>query len=196
MAKTPVVVTEEDYKADPDNVQKIETRIPGFPDAEPLLTYVKVQHVDDLTAKPAEGIETVPLLVPVEKEREEVVLGEDGEPEKNDDGSEKLHVVKYWDFEPRELDLSAPSLKKLVTALKPFAEKSRERVVALPSARPVAAAAGANPARTEWLRKVRDWALNTAPAGQLGGWEPKEKGRIPDHVQAAYVKSTGDAKPE
>jgi hypothetical protein len=50
MAKTAVQVTEEDYKKNPEGVQKIETRIPGVP--EPLVTYVEVQFVDDLLGKP------------------------------------------------------------------------------------------------------------------------------------------------
>jgi hypothetical protein len=196
MAKTAVQVTEEDYKKNPEGVQKIETRIPGVP--EPLVTYVEVQFVDDLLGKPVEGTQTVNLMVPVEAEREEVVIGEDGEPEKNDDGSDKLHVVTYLDYEPREIDLGPASLKKLMTALKPFAEKSRERVVQVPASRPTAAssAGGTNPALREWGRRVRTWLQNEAPASVLGGEEVPPKGQIKARWQEAYVKANPqDPKP-
>ncbi|MFJ4626182.1 hypothetical protein [Streptomyces sp. NPDC088847] len=195
MAKTPVVVTEDDYKADQENVQRIETAIPGFPDADPIVTYVKVQHVDDLTSKPAtDGIECVPLLVPVEKTREEIVIGEDGEPEKNADGSEKLVAVKYWDYEPMEIDLSPASLKKLITALKPFAEKCRTRVVSVPS-RTVAAkkSDGPDPALTEWNRRVKMWLEKNRPEyGVLAN----TRGRIKAEYETLYVQQNpSDPKP-
>ena len=186
MAKKPVVVTEAEWEKDKENVQRIETPIPGFADAEPVITYVQVQYLDDVTEKPAEGIETVPLLVPVEKEKEEVVIGEDGEPEKNEDGSDKLHVVKYIDFEAREIDLSGPSLKKLMTALKPFYEKSRPRVVSV--SRP-AAAAKAPASSGHDTQAIREWA-------RTAGHEVNPKGRIPEKIITAYYNATGKTRPD
>lgn len=188
MAKKPVQVTEEDFKKDPTNVQKIETVIPGFADAEPLITYIKVEYFDDLTEKAAtEGIESTPLLVPVEKEREEVVIGKDGEPEKNEDGSDKLQAVKYWDFESRELDLSGPSLKKLATALKPFYEKSRTRVIHVGG--PKRSETSSSGGSLHDLNAIREWA-------RAAGHEVADKGRIAQKIITAYYKATGKANPE
>jgi hypothetical protein len=186
MAKKPVVVTEAEWEKDKENVQRIETPIPGFADAEPVITYVQVQYLDDVTEKPADGIETVPLLVPVEKEKEEVVIGEDGEPEKNEDGSDKLQAVKYWDFEPREIDLGSASLKKLVTALKPFYEKSRPRVVSV--SRPASASKAPGSAGHD-LAAIREWA-------KKAGHEVADKGRIPNKVIDAYYNATGKSRPD
>ncbi|MEU5197279.1 hypothetical protein AB0G86_25060 [Streptomyces scabiei] len=193
MAKTPVVVTEEDYKADPENVQLIETPIPGFPDAAPLVTYIKVQHIDDLTGKPADGIETVSLLVPVEAERETVERDAEGDPVKNDDGSDKIKVEKYTDFEARELDLSPASLKKLMTALKPFYEKSRPRVVSVPAARPAAASSGPNPELSAWNRRVKAWLETNRPEY---GVKANTKGRVKGEHETLYAQQNPtDPKP-
>ncbi|MGW3421296.1 hypothetical protein [Streptomyces phaeochromogenes] len=194
MAKTPVVVTEDDYKADPENVQRIETPIPGFADAAPLVTYIKVQYVCDLTSKPADDIETVSLLVPVEAEREVVERDAEGDPVLNDDGSSKITKEKYLDFEAREIDLSAASLKKLQTALKPFYEKSRERVVAVPAARPAASSASsANPALQEWTRRVKVWLEANRPEY---GVKHNTKGRLKGEYETLYVaQNPSDPKP-
>ncbi|WP_328937667.1 hypothetical protein OG288_15780 [Streptomyces tauricus] len=198
MAKVPVQVTEDDYKADPEKVQRIETQIPGMPDASPIVNFIRVDYVDDVTGKPAEGIETVQILVPVEAEREETVIGEDGEPEKNGDGSNKLQAVKYMDFERRELDLSPASLKKLQTALKPFAEKSRlVRVQARPAVAAKKTASGPNPELTEWRRRVRTWLMNDAPASVTHGEKVPDRGVLKGAWEAAYVeKHPQDPKPE
>ena len=188
MAKKPVQVTEAEWEKDKEGVQRIETPIPGFPDAEPFVTYVKVETLDDLTEKAAKDTETVPLLVPVEKEKEVVVIGEDGEPEKNDDGSDKLTTEKYWDFEPREIDLGAASLKKLVTALAPFAEKSRARSIPVPGRPAVAASSAPSSARAKWLAEVREWAVSV-------GHKVSDRGRIAQEIRDAYVKANPD-KPE
>lgn len=193
MAKKPVTVTEDDYKADPDNVQRIETPIPGFADAEPLVTYVKVEYVDDISGKPAEDVETVQLLVPVEVDREAVETGDDGEPLKNADGSDKLTVVKEWDYEPREIDLSPANLKKLVTALKPYAEKSRPRVVRAQARTSTGTASSApSSARSKWLDRVRTWANEKAPAAVLKGRTVADRGRVAEDIRQAYV----DANPQ
>lgn len=181
--KKPVAVTEEDYKKDPDNVRRIETPIPGFPDAEPLITYVRVETLDDLTEKPAQ-VETVPLLVPVQKEQEEVVRGADGEPEKNADGTDKLQVTKYWDFEARELDLSEASVKKLAAALKPFMEKSRPRAVAVPRQTLGAKAPGAAGHDT---RAIREWASKA-------GHDVNPKGKVPNRIIDLYYENNPDVK--
>ena len=176
MAKKPVPVTEEDYKKDPENVQRIETRIPGFPDAEPLVTYIRVETLDDVTGKPSDKVETVPLLVPVLKTREEVTT--------NEDGPDEVKTVEYWDFEPRELDLSDASIKKLATALKPYSEKSRERSVQV---RPAAAKSSGGPLHD--LAAIRDWA-------KKAGHEVADKGRIPGKIIDAYYKATGKPRPD
>ncbi|MFE4579192.1 Lsr2 family DNA-binding protein [Streptomyces chartreusis] len=183
MAKMPVQVPEEDYKKDPGKVQRIETPIPGFPDAEPVVTYIRVQYVDDLTGIPADDVETVHLLVPVEEDREEVVRGEDGEPEKNDDGSDKLKVSRYLAYEPRELDLSQASLQKLMEALEPFAEKSRPR-----SERDNTRATTTRTAAHD-LSAIRSWAQNA-------GHEVAVKGRVSSRIIDAYYKATGKPRPD
>lgn len=194
MAKTPVVVTEDDYKKDPDNVQRIETPIPGFPDAEPLVSYIKVQHTCDFTGKPSDDIETVSLLVPVEVEREVVALDDNGSPAKNDDGTDKLTTVKELDYETREIDLSAASLKKLQTALKPFYEKSRERVVKAPARTGgVSSASSTNPALSEWTRRVKAWLEENRPEY---GVKHNTKGRLKGEYEELYVKQNPtDPKP-
>lgn len=196
MAKTAIQVTEDEYKANPDSVQKIEHQIPGVP--TPLVTYVQVQFVDDLSGKPAEGTETVQLLVPVEAEREEVELDAEGDTVLNEDGTAKIIMEKYIDFEAREIDLSPASLKKLQTALKPFYEKSRERVVvARPQVAAKKTATGSNPELTEWNRRVRSWLQTEAPASVLGGEEVPAKGRIKAKWEEAYVSAhPSDQKPE
>lgn len=196
MAKTALQVTEVEYKADPANVQRIEVPIPGV--AQPLVSYVQVQFVDDLTGKPAEGIETVQLLVPVEAEREVTELDAEGDTVLNEDGSAKITTEKYTDFEARELDLSPASLKKLQTALKPFYEKSRERVVSVPrTAVAKKTASGPNPELTEWNRRVRVW-LNESPNTPVKKTEEvPDRGRIKSAWEEAYVAANpSDAKPE
>ncbi|MET7739608.1 hypothetical protein [Streptomyces sp. NPDC005385] len=196
MAKTPVVVTEDDYKADPENVQRVETSLPGFPDLPPVVTYFKVQHLDDLTGKPAEGIETVQILVPVEKERETHELDAEGDTVLNGDGSAKIKVEKYLDLERRELDLSPASLKKLQTALKPFTEKSREVVIQVPAQVAKKTTSGPNPALAEWNKRARTWLQNGAPASVLGGEEVPPKGRIKARWEEAYMAAhPQDLKP-
>lgn len=189
MAKKPVVVTEAEWEKDKENVQRIETMIPGFPDADPVITYVQVQYLDDVTEKPsADGsIETVPLLVPVEKEREVVELDDEGSPKTNEDGSDKLTTEKYWDFETREIDLGAASLKKLVTALKPFAEKSRERVVVSTPVRRMGEKAPASSGHD--TQAIREWAKNA-------GHDVNPKGRVPEKIITAYYNATGKTRPD
>lgn len=185
MAQKPLVVTEAEWEKDKENVQRIETPLPGFPDAEPLVTYVKVEFVDDLTGKPADDVECIHLLVPVEEEREVVALDDEGNPKKNADGSDELTTETYWDVEPREIDLSAASLKKLVTALKPFAEKSRPRVVV--ASRPAAAKSSSGTGHD--LTAIREWA-------RTAGHTVADKGRIPGNIIDAYYNATGKKRPD
>ncbi|WP_019057764.1 Lsr2 family protein [Streptomyces prunicolor] len=187
-----IEMTEETYDKAPDGIDRVPVEVPGV---GTHVTYWRKEYVDDLTEKPAEGTVTVNLLVPVDAEREEVVIGEDGEPEKNEDGSDKLKVVGYTDYEAREIDLSPASLKKLMTALKPFAAKSRERVVSVPASRPAAAssASSPNPKLTEWNRRVKAWLEANRPEyGVLAN----TRGRVKGEHETLYVQQNPtDPKP-
>ncbi|WP_442759702.1 Lsr2 family DNA-binding protein [Streptomyces canus] len=75
-----------------------------------------------------------------------------------------------------------------MTALKPFTEKSRERVVSS-AARPAAASSsGTSSARANWLAEVREWALSV-------GHKVSDRGRIAQEIRDAYVKANPE-KPE
>ncbi|GAX54735.1 Lsr2 family DNA-binding protein [Streptomyces olivochromogenes] len=187
MAQKPVVVTEAEWEKDKENIQRVETPLPGFPDAQPLVTYFKVEYVDDFTEKAAPGgTESVPLLVPVEKERETTELDAEGDTVLNGDGTAKIVTEKYWDFEARELDLSDASIKKLVTALKPFYDKSRERVV---SATPRVTASTSGGSGHD-LNAIRAWARGA-------GHEVNDKGRVANRIiDLYYTNNPGVKRPD
>ncbi|MET7741992.1 histone-like nucleoid-structuring protein Lsr2 [Streptomyces sp. NPDC005385] len=184
MARKPVVVTEADWEKDKENVQRIETSIPGFPDAEPLVSYVKVEYTDDVTEKPAEGVETYSFSLPVEAKEEVEVIGEDGEPEKNTDGSTKLKVETYFKTVHYDVDMSPASREKLIKALAPFTKNARVKST------PVVTASAASASKSSHdLNAIRAWAKEN-------NHEVADKGRIAGKVIEAYYAATGKTNPD
>ncbi|MDQ0907778.1 hypothetical protein QFZ22_003763 [Streptomyces canus] len=183
---TPVTEAQKDEAG----VQAIETQIPGV---GPVTTYFKIEKVDDVTGKPEAGIETVRLLIPVEDEEVVDVIGEDGEPEKNADGSAKTETEKFIRYETRELDLGPASLTKLVKALKPFADASREAKAPVSTGGSTAAkSSGPNPELSAWNREAKKWLEENRPGY---GIKHNTKGRLKAEYEEEFAKATGKPKP-
>lgn len=183
MATKAIPATEAD-KDQPD-VQEATTQVPGVGS---VTTYWRIEHQDDLTGKAETGLETIRLRVPVEAERETVERDAEGDPLKNDDGTDKITVVKFIDYESREIDLGPASRTKLFKALAPFYAASREG-----EPEPVSAPVGIR-SRTgrktpeDDLAAIREWA-------QKAGHDVKDRGRVPQHIKDAYYLNNPDKRP-
>ncbi|MFC8080905.1 histone-like nucleoid-structuring protein Lsr2 [Streptomyces sp. NPDC057307] len=135
-----------------------------------MTVFVRVELVDDVDPSLTEDVQTVRLLVPDEDD----VEGE-----------------RYLTYETREVDLSRPSLARLMEALEPFASVSR--AVAEPA--PVSSGAqvsrkraevargnlrrSTNPERTAWTRRAKAWL-------RAQGHDIPDKGRVKADLAAQY----------
>ncbi|MEU3552730.1 histone-like nucleoid-structuring protein Lsr2 [Streptomyces fragilis] len=169
-------------KKDEPGVKEVTTHIPGV---GPVQAYFKVVTTDDYDGKTEKDVETFRFSSPILLESEQEVIGEDGEPEKNDDGSTKLEVVKLWKTVAYEIDLGEGSRDKLVAALAPFVEKARE--VAAPITATPVRQTSSGPSHD--LNAIREWAKSA-------GHDVKDKGRVAAKVIEAYYNSTGKPNPE
>ncbi|MFE6223054.1 hypothetical protein [Streptomyces sp. NPDC057854] len=135
-----------------------------------LTTYARLERVDDIDNKTTENVVEVEMLIPVEDEDAE----EDG---------------PTFIFNRAVVDMGEATLRKYLKAIEPFAEKAR-LVVATP--KPQAAPTGAARSRelTEWGHRAKKWLRGA-------GHEVKDRGRVPAHLEAIYVKNNpDDPKPE
>lgn len=168
-----------DEKDQPD-VEAVTVQVAGV---GPVTAYFRIEHQDDLTGKVETGLETIKLRIPVEAERETVERDAEGDAIKNDDGTEKIKVEKFIDYESREIDLGPASRTKLFKALAPFYEASRES-----KPEPVSASAGVRTrtggrtAPADDLTAIREWA-------QTVGHDVKDRGRVPQAIKDAYYKA-------
>jgi hypothetical protein len=165
-------------------VQEVVTNIPGVGEVK---AYFLVSTVDDFDGKTTEDVQTLRLTVPQEKEQEVVATDDNGEPLKNEDGSDKLTTEKVWAYPALEIDLGKASREKLLKALEPFVSKAREA-----KTQPVATQGtftAAKSASPHDLNAIRAWAKGA-------GHEVADKGRIAAKVIEAYYTSTGKPNPD
>lgn len=166
---------------DAEGVRAIPTQVPGVGE---VMVYMKVETTDDVDGKTTEGVETYSFSLPVEDEEEVEVIGEDGEPEKNEDGSTKLRAEKFWKTVTYELDMSPASRDKLIKALAPFTKNAREK------AAPVVSRGGYKaqtlPSGVD-TAAVRKWAQ--AEDIKVDGKPINEKGRVPQSFIDLYEKA-------
>ncbi|MFF8482904.1 Lsr2 family DNA-binding protein [Streptomyces antibioticus] len=167
-------------------VKEVVTNIPGVGEVK---AYFLVSTVDDYDEKTTEDVQTLRLTVPREEEREVIATDDNGEPLKNEDGSDKLTTEKVWAYPALELDLGKVSRDKLLKALEPFVSKARES-----KAQPVATqgsftASAAKSSSPHDLNAIRAWAKGA-------GHDVKEKGRIASSIIEAYYRTTGKTNPE
>lgn len=166
MAVKAVQVTEAEK--DQDGVEAVPTPVPGV---GTVTTYWKKEYVDDVTGKPAENTKTYRFAGLVEDKDEE-------------SGETFFKTVTY------EVDLSEASRAKLIKALEPFTKVGRQVTATI--SRP-AAAAGSNPALTEWNRRVKAWLEENRPEY---GVKHNTKGRIKGEHEEVYLKANpSDPKP-
>jgi len=178
MATNAVPVTAD--QKDEEGVQETKTFVPGVGN---LTVYVKVEKVDDVDEKTTKDVETYTFSMPVEEEEEVEVIGEDGEPVKNEDGSTKLKTEKFWKTVHYEVDLSPANREKLLKALAPFQKNAREKEV------PVVRAGGYKPQTLPSgvdTAAVRRWAQ--ANDIKVDGKPINEKGRVPQSFIDLYEK--------
>lgn len=187
---TKAIPTTEAEKGNP-GVEEVTVVVPG---AGTVTTYFKIEHVDDLTGKPEDGIETIRLSVPVEAERETVETDAEGDPLKNSDGTDKIKVEKFIDYEMREIDLGPASRTKLFKALASFYEASREVTKAQPSAGIRTRTAGGGSSEvSDWNRRVKAWLEKNRP--ELG-ITSSTRGRLSkDHEKIYITNNPNDPKP-
>ncbi|MFF0808837.1 Lsr2 family DNA-binding protein [Streptomyces albogriseolus] len=182
MATNAVPVTAD--KKDEEGVKEVKAHVPGVGE---VLTYFKVETVDDFDGKTTEDVQTLRLTVPREEEREVVVTDAEGDPEKNEDGSDKLTTEKVWAYRSLEIDLGKASRDKLIKALEPFVSKAREaKTQPVATQTSLSASTGKSP---HDLNAIRSWAKSA-------GHEVADKGRIAKNIITAYYKSTGKPNPE
>lgn len=165
-------------------VKEVTTNIPGVGEVK---AYFQVSTVDDVDGKTTEDVQTLRLTVPQEDEREVVETDDNGEPVKNEDGSDKLTTEKVWAYRALELDLGKANRDKLIKALEPFVSKARES-----KAQPVASQGSftATPSKSAHdLNAIRSWAKGA-------GHDVKDKGRIASSIIEAYYRTTGKENPE
>lgn len=165
---------------DAEGVKAIPTQVPGVGE---VMVYMKVETTDDVDGKTTEGVETYSFSLPVEAEEEVEVIGEDGEPEKNADGSTKLKVEKFFKTVSYEVDLSPASRDKLIKALAPFTKNAREKAapVVRGGYQPQKLPSGVDTAA------VRKWAQENSI--QVDGKPINEKGRVPAAFIELYEKA-------
>lgn len=189
MATNAVPVT-ADQKDEP-GVRETQAYVDGVGN---LTVYVKVSTTDDVDGKTTEDVQTLKLSVPVEAEEEVEEVDAEGDPIKNEDGSIKLKVEKYFKTVHYELDLGQASREKLEKALAPFLKNAREAqapVVSRGGYKPQALPAGVDTAA------VRKWAVDNRI--RVDGKLINEKGRVSQAFIDAYEKehkSTGKTNPE
>lgn len=180
---TPVTEAEKGQ----DGVQEVTATVPGV---GPVTTYFRIEYVDDLTGKPGDNTRTVTLRFPYEDEQEKTETDADGNTVLNGDGTEKIVMEKFIGYETMDVDLSDPSLAKLIKALEPFYKVAR----ATPSA-PLApvrtrTGSGASAAVSEWNRRVRSWA-------QSVGHTVADRGQLKAEITEAYSRANpNDPKPK
>ncbi|WP_189952678.1 Lsr2 dimerization domain-containing protein [Streptomyces roseolus] len=136
-----------------------------------LTTYARLERVDDIDGKTTENVVEVEMLIPVEDEDAE----EDG---------------PAYIFNRAVVDMGEATLKRYLKVIEPYAEKAR-LLPATPST-PQAASTGASRSRelTEWGHRAKKWLRGA-------GHEVKDRGRVPAHLEAIYVKNNpNDPKPE
>ncbi|MFG2412578.1 Lsr2 dimerization domain-containing protein [Streptomyces goshikiensis] len=184
---TPVTEAQKDEK----DVQAVEANVPGV---GTVLTYFKIEKVDDVSGKPEEDIYTVRLTVPVEVTEEAPEYGDDGEPVVDDEGKEVTTTETSFSYRNLEVDLGSASRAKLEKALAPFIKNAREVQAPAPGRfvnerRSISASSGPNPALTEWRRRARRWLQQEAPASVLRGETVGDKGVLKAHLEEAYVKA-------
>ncbi|MDX2578037.1 Lsr2 family protein [Streptomyces scabiei] len=146
--------------------------------------YFQVSTVDDFDGKTTEEVETFRFSVPRLVEKEQQVVGEDGEYATEEDGSAKLETVKVWKTVAYDIDLGVASLEKFLKAFAPYADKARE--VAAPV---VATPVKLGSASSHDLNAIRSWAKGA-------GHDVKDKGRIASSIIEAYYRTTGKPNPE
>lgn len=168
---------------DEEGVKEVNTYVPGVGN---MTIYVKVSVTDDVDGKTVEDVQTLKLSVPVETEIESTVIGEDGEPEKNEDGSTKTETKTEWKTTHFELDMGKASRENLAKALEPFLKNAREGKAPIASQASFSAPKGSSP---HDLNAIRSWAKDA-------GHEVADKGRIAGKIIEAYYKATGKTNPE
>lgn len=180
---TNAVPVSADQKDEP-GVQAVKVNVPGVGEID---TFIKVEHVDDVDGKTTEGVETYSFSLPVEAEEEVEVIGEDGEPVKNEDGSTKLKVEKFFKTVHYEVDMAPASRDKLIKALAPFVKNAREKaapVVSRGGYKPQTLPSGVDTAA------VRKWAQENDI--KVEGKLINEKGRVPQSFIDLYQKEHAD----
>ncbi|WID10836.1 Lsr2-like DNA bridging protein [Streptomyces phage Mulchroom] len=171
-------------KAGEPGVKEVVTNIPGVGEVK---AYFQVSTVDDYDGKTTEDVQTLRLTVPQEEEREVVETDAEGDPVKNEDGSDKLTTEKVWAYRSLEIDLGKASRDKLIKALEPFVSKAREaKTQPVATQTSLSASTGKSP---HDLNAIRQWAKSA-------GHEVADKGRIAKNIITAYYKSTGKDNPE
>lgn len=183
---TNAIPVDASHKGEP-GVRETQAYVDGIGN---LTVYVKVETTDDVDEKTTEDVQTLTLSVPVEAEEEVEVIGEDGEPEKNTDGSTKLKVEKFFKTVHYEVDMGKASRDKLAKALEPFLKNAREK--SAPIVRPTQGSFTAPAAKSSSphdLNAIREWAKGA-------GHDVKDKGRIAVAIIEAYYRSTGKPNPE
>lgn len=176
MAKAPVVVTADDYLKDPDGIQRIETRIPGFPDAEPLITYVKVEHLDDVTPAVTDDVQTLRFSVP-----------EWVEPVKADEENDVEAQEGFWRLSHREIDLGKKNRDALLKALEKYTNASREIQAPVPAVAAKRSSGTSNPELADWNKRVRVWLNQSSETPVKKNEEVPDRGRIKSAWEEAYV---------
>ncbi|MGW3929975.1 Lsr2 family DNA-binding protein [Streptomyces microflavus] len=165
-------------------VKEVTTHIPGVGEVK---AYFQVSTVDDFDGKTTEDVQTLRLTVPQEEEREVVETDDNGEPVKNEDGSDKLTTETVWTYPALELDLGKTSRDKLLKVLEPFVSKAREAKVQ-PVAQQASFTAAAKSKSPHDLDAIRDWA-------KKAGHDVKDRGRIAQNIIDAYYRATGKTNP-
>ncbi|MGA5053116.1 Lsr2 family DNA-binding protein [Streptomyces cellulosae] len=172
-------------KAGEPGVKEVVTHIAGVGEVK---AYFQVSTVDDFDGKTTEDVQTLRLTVPQEEEREVVATDDNGEPLKNDDGSDKLTTEKVWAYRSLEIDLGQASRDKLLKALEPFVSKARDAKAQPVATQGTLTASSASKSPHD-LNAIRDWA-------KKAGHDVKEKGRIAKNIIEAYYNATGKQNPE
>ncbi|TKT03431.1 Lsr2 family DNA-binding protein [Streptomyces lasalocidi] len=169
-----------DQKDEP-GVQAVKVNVPGVGEID---TYIKVVTTDDVDGKTTEGVQTYSFAMPVEATEEVEVIGDDGEPEKNEDGSTKLKAETFWKTVHYEVDMSPASRDKLLKALAPFVKGAREKQapsISRGGYKPQTLPSGVDTAA------VRRWAQ--ANDIKVDGKPINDKGRVPQTFIDLYEKT-------
>ncbi|MCC3778769.1 hypothetical protein [Streptomyces sp. UNOB3_S3] len=106
----------EDSEKEAPGVEPVAVPVGG----QEITTYWRRIFHDDLNPEVTEDVFTVEILAPVMSTEEYET------DEQNEDGSFKLATRPCMTHERREVDLGKESMEKLLEALKPFLDASRE----------------------------------------------------------------------